>query len=78
LHGWSQPKHLSFTQTDSQLGGAVDVMFKYRFPVKIDNSRFTSMSVNIGLIAKTQGFLPEEVMMNKHIGFRLGTSIRLK
>jgi hypothetical protein len=75
LHGWLQPKDFSFTQPEGQFGGAVDILCKYRFPIHRKNSRLTGVSVNVSLIAKTQGFLPEEVVMNRHWGLRLGTSI---
>ena len=78
LHTWSQPKDFSFTQSEGQLGGAIDVLCKYRLPMKRKTNRLTGISIDIGFIAKTQGFLPEEVAMNKHFGLRIGTSIWLK
>ena len=77
LHGWQQPTNLSFTEKEGRFGGAVDLLCKYRFNVR-KKSRFSGISLNMGLIAKTQGFLPEEVEMDQHIGFRLGTSIWMK
>jgi hypothetical protein len=77
FHGWQQPENLSFTQTKGKSGGAIDLLFKYRFNVRTE-SQFSGISLNVGVIAKTQGFLPEEVEMDKHLGFRLGTSVWLK
>ena len=77
LHGWQQPTNLSFTEKKGDFGGAVDVLCKYRFNVR-KKSHLSGVSLNVGLIAKTQGFLPEEVEMDQHLGFRLGTSIWLK
>jgi hypothetical protein len=76
LHAWQQPHNLSFTQTEGKIGGGMDLTCKYRFPVNIRN-KYTGISVNLGIIAKTQGFMLEEVCMDKHIGFRLGMSIWL-
>ncbi|MDR1880765.1 MAG: hypothetical protein LBQ78_07500 [Tannerellaceae bacterium] len=77
LHGWSQPKDLLFYQKDGKVGGAIDLLFKYRFPVR-HISRLSGISINLGIVAKTQGFLPEEVEMDKKIGLRFGTSFWLK
>jgi hypothetical protein len=71
----SQPEDFSFTQSKGQYGGAIDVLFKYRIPIKSGNNRLTGFSINLGFIAKTKGFLPEEVFMDKHFGIRLGTSV---
>lgn len=77
LHGWQQPTNLSFTEKKGDFGGAADVLCKYRFNVR-KKSHLSGISLNMGLIVKTQGFLPEEVEMDQHLGFRLGTSIWLK
>ena len=36
-----------------------------------------SMSVDLGLNYKTKGFLPEEVVMDKHFGVRLGVTFNI-
>jgi hypothetical protein len=77
MHGWNQPQDMSFTGKESETGGAIDLLCKYRFPVN-NNSRLKDVSLNLGLIAKTNGFLPEEVVMDKHLGIRIGASIWLK
>jgi hypothetical protein len=76
LHGWQQPQNLSFTQSKGEFGGCIEIMGKYIFPVKIGNN-YRGISLNLGLTAKTKGVMLEEVNMDKHIGFRLGTSIWL-
>jgi hypothetical protein len=77
FHGWSQPKDLLFYQKENKMGAAIDLLFKYRFPVR-NISSWSGVSINLGIIAKTQGFLPEEMGMDKKIGFRFGTSFWLK
>ncbi|MDR2968149.1 MAG: hypothetical protein LBV32_00925 [Tannerellaceae bacterium] len=77
LHGWNQPKDMSFTGKDAETGGAIDLLCKYRFPIN-NNSRLKGVSLNLGLIAKTKGFLPEENVMGKHFGIRFGASIWLR
>lgn len=76
FHGWQQPRNLSFTQTKGEFGGGIDITCKYRFSLNT-GKKYTGLSVNLGIVAKTQGFMIEEVCMDKHIGLRLGTSIWL-
>ena len=75
LHGWIQPKELAFNEHSGKAGAAVDVMAKYRFFSRTHGLK--GLSLNVGILAKTQGFLLEEMNMGKHIGFRIGTSIWL-
>jgi hypothetical protein len=77
FHGWQQPEGLSFIQAKGKYGCAVDLLFKYRFKIRAE-SRLSGVSLNAGILAKTQGFLPEEMSMDKHIGIRIGASIWLK
>jgi hypothetical protein len=77
VHGWSQPKDLAFTQTKGKLGGGIDLLCKYRFPIR-SKGNCTGISIDLGIIAKTQGFLPEEVVMDKHFGIRFGSSFWFK
>lgn len=73
-HFWSQPENLDFNTTKGQLGGAGDILFKYNL-IKMNTGN--SMSVDLGLKYKTKGFLPEEVIMDKHLGVRLGVTFNL-
>ena len=75
LHGWMQPKESSFHSTSGKLGVAVDATAKYRFFSHTHGLK--GLSLNVGVIAKTQGFLLEEMNMGKHVGVRIGTSIWL-
>lgn len=75
-HGWKQPEAMSFTQTSGKPGGAIDVMGKYRF-FSSRKQGVKGISVNIGVLAKSKGFLLEEVNLGRHFGIRFGTSIWL-
>ncbi len=75
-HFWNQPKNYDFNTAKSFLGGAVDVDLRYFF----FNNRETwlnGFSIDLGMIYKTEGFLPEELYFKEHFGLRLGTTIRL-
>jgi len=76
LHGWSQPKGQEFRETSGRLGGAVDLTAKYRFWSR-GGTGMKGLSVNLGVLAKTQGFLVEEMNLGGHVGCRLGISIWL-
>ena len=73
-HLWSQPKKLDFKTTQSQFGGSADVVFKYTVS---ENKSHNSISLDIGLLYKTFGFLPEEVILKQHFGVSLGATVNL-
>ena len=73
-HIWAQPENLDFNTTKSATGGAIDLIVKYKF---LNLNAGNSISLDLGLIYKTKGFLPEEVMMDKHFGLRLGCTLNL-
>jgi hypothetical protein len=75
VHGWQQPRELSFNTTTGRIGGAIEAIFKYKFNTKKED---ISLSLNLGIIAKTEGYLLEEMAMDNHIGLRFGASIWLK
>lgn len=75
LHGWVQPQELAFRENSGKAGGAFDITGKYRFFSSTKGLK--GLSVNLGMTAKTEGFLLEEMNLKRHIGFRLGTSIWL-
>ncbi len=75
-HYWSQPEDYDFNTSDSFSGGAIDVDFKYFF-FNNHNSRTKGFSIDLGMIYKTEGFLPEELYFKEHFGLRFGTTIRL-
>jgi len=75
-HFWNQPKDYDFNTKESFSGGAVDIDLKYFF----FNNRGTHLkgfSFDLGMIYKTEGFLPEELYLEEHFGLRIGTTIRL-
>jgi hypothetical protein len=75
-HFWNQPKEYDFSTNESFDGGAVDVDLKYFFASKRD-IRLKGFSVDLGIVYKTKGFLPEELYLKEHLGVRLGTTLRL-
>lgn len=73
VHGWKQPQNMEFTQNKGKWGGAIEILAKYRF--SFCGSSVKGISANIGATFKTEGFLLEEMNLDKHIGLRLGTSL---
>lgn len=74
LHGWMQPKELIFNTSHSFIGGAVDCKLQYKFPVRI-RSRLSSLSADLGVIAKTKGFMIGEAKLDSHVGVYMGLSV---
>lgn len=74
-HFWNQPAGFDFNTGDSFQGGAVDLDVRYFFFSERD-IRLKAFSLDIGMIYKTKGFLPEELFLEKHFGMRLGASFR--
>jgi len=75
-HFWNQPKDYDFNTSESFSGGAIDTDLRYFF----FNNRGTwlkGFSFDLGMIYKTEGFLPEELYFEEHFGLRIGTTIRL-
>lgn len=72
-HIWNQPQNLEFNDIKGQLGGALEVTGKYFFFTK-KTTTLHNISFDLGFIFKTKGFLPEEIYLKKHIGFRMGVS----
>jgi hypothetical protein len=73
LHYWNQPNNLLFSEVNGFKGGAIDLLGKYFFNTKI-KSGLKKISLDLGIILKTKGFLPEETIMRKHFGLRFGTT----
>lgn len=72
-HFWLQPKELDFNTSKSFSGGALDATLRYMlFP---DLGKVQAISVDLGVMAKTKGFLPEEVNMEKGVSMRFGLSL---
>jgi hypothetical protein len=74
VHYWNQPLGLSFTEERGKSGGAVDVTGRYKLLLR-HNSRFQYLSLDLGVIYKTVGFLPEEIEMGEYLGVRFGLSL---
>ncbi len=74
IHYWNQPLGLSFTEQRGKPGGAVDVTGRYKLLLRPD-SRFRELSLDVGLIYKGAGFLPEETELGEYLGVRLGLSL---
>ncbi|MDF1549541.1 MAG: hypothetical protein P1P88_17070 [Bacteroidales bacterium] len=75
-HYWQQPVNFDFNIDKSFTGGAVDMDIKYFFLNK-RNVGLKGFSIDLGVIYKTKGYLPEEMYLEAHFGLRMGTTIRL-
>ncbi|MDR3365664.1 MAG: hypothetical protein LBO71_01655 [Prevotellaceae bacterium] len=75
LHGWQQPKNLDFNTTQGQWGGAIDAMLKSR--IYYSHKTDFGLSLNIGVTAKTKGYLLEEMALGSNVGWRVGVSVWL-
>jgi len=73
---WNQPADLGFNDSKSKFGGAVEFIGRYFF-LSNQKTKLKALSIDVGLICKTAGFLPEEIYMRKHFGIRLGTSFAI-
>lgn len=75
-HFWEQPENMDFYTSDVTTGGAIDTKFSYFFLTDKEGT-LKGLSIDLGMIYKTKGFLPGELYMDEHFGLRLGTSVRL-
>ncbi len=73
LHGWQQPENLSFTATTGRFGGSMEAICKFRLDRNVSSG--LGVSADLGMVAKTEGFLLEYMSMERHIGLRFGTSL---
>ena len=76
-HYWQQPLHFDFNTSEFFSGGALDANLGYYF-YNGQDSWLSGIAVDIGLIYKTKGFLPEELYLDEHFGLRFGTTIELE
>jgi hypothetical protein len=74
IHIWQQPKGLSFTEKEGFLGGSFDLNIKYLVTPNLGN-RLKRVSLDLGIVGKTEGFMPEEMELGKSIGLRFGMSL---
>ncbi len=75
-HFWHQPDQLQFNTSESFTGGAIDLDLRFFF-FKRSNTRLRGVSVDLGILYKTRGFLPEELNLDEHLGIRSGVTIIL-
>jgi hypothetical protein len=73
-HFWNQPVNLDFNESTGNLGGAIDVLGSYDL-LGDKKGKLKSLSLDVGMIYKTVGFLPEEVFLEKHFGLRFGLTL---
>lgn len=52
----------------------MDVSASYQLLIR-QKSSVKSLSLDLGMIGKTAGFLPEETALGGHVGFRFGLSL---
>jgi hypothetical protein len=76
-HFWQQPDKMQFNTDASIVGGAADCALSYFFLYGKQANVKKGVSVDLGFIYKTDGFLPEAMFLDEHIGFRIGTTLRL-
>jgi hypothetical protein len=71
IHYWNQPVNLSFNSSTAQTGGALDLSGSYKILTR-NKSSMNYLAVDVGIIYKTTGFLPEEISMDERFGLRFG------
>lgn len=76
FHLWNQPEHLGFDDQTGNLGGAIEWTGSYFFPLH-RKSEVRGLSLDLGFVFKTAGFLPEELDLKQHFGLRLGATLAL-
>lgn len=76
-HFWQQPDNCNFITANPFTGGAIDADVRYFFFSRHPSSWVRAFSVDLGVIYKSKGFLPEELYLDEHFGFRVGTTFRL-
>jgi hypothetical protein len=76
VHYWKQPLDLNFNAGSGKSGGAVDLSGSYKLLIR-QKSCLKYLAVDMGMIEKTAGFLPEETALEEHFGLRFGLSFGL-
>ena len=71
---WDQPVKLSFTEARSEVGGAWNTMVKYVISKEKDDQS-DILSLDLGLLIKTAGFLQEELYLGDVMHYRFGTTV---
>jgi hypothetical protein len=73
LHWWNQPEQLRFVESRCVPGGALEAQAKYTVFAPTRCS-IKSISVDLGFIYKSYGYLPEEIQLSRHFGVNVGTT----
>ncbi|MDO4230254.1 MAG: hypothetical protein Q4C98_10595 [Capnocytophaga sp.] len=71
---WSQPKELDFTTKESDLGIGFSLNVAYKFFQKEKQSLF----LNFGFLAKTEGFIPQNMALDSDFKMQMGLIYALK
>ena len=74
LHVWDQPVVLSFTDAQSEMGGALNTILKYVIS-REEDGQSDILSLDLGLLVKSAGFLPEELYLGDVVHYRFGTTV---
>ena len=77
-HYWEQPKDFDFNTEQSFKGGGIDLDLDYLLFINKHKNWLKSLSIRLGMIYKTKGFLPEELYLDEHLGFRIGTTLQIR
>jgi hypothetical protein len=77
VHIWKQPVNEDFNETNGKIGGASEILLKYFF-ITNQKTKFRKVSFDLGTIYKSSGFLPEEIDIKRHLGWRFGLSFTLE
>ena len=77
-HYWKQPKEFDFNTDKSFKGGAMDLDLDYLLFTNRHENWLKSVSIRLGMTYKSKGFLPEELYLDEHLGFRLGAIFQIR
>jgi hypothetical protein len=77
VHYWKQPLNLSFNESSGKSGGAVDISGSYKVFTR-QKSNLAYLSLDLGMVCKSAGFLPEEFALDRHFGLRFGLSLGIR
>ncbi len=73
-HLWVQPKHLDFYTSQKSYGGAVKISTDIFLPFLSGSQK--NMALNLSLLVKSAGFLPEVESHDELFRFTMGVTIR--
>lgn len=76
-HFWRQPEKLAFRTDAGFTGGAFDLELSWFMLYAGDDAVKRGVSVDLGFLYKTDGFMPEIMFLEEQFVFRIGTTLRL-